>query len=282
MNKVYQVITDRIVSLLEAGTVPWHRPWDQLSWPKNLVSGKEYRGINPFLLSCTGFDSSYWVTYKQAKQKGGCVKKGEKGFPVIFWKLHEKEDAETGEQKKLPVLRYYTVFNVSQCDDIEAPESERTDREFSPIEACEKVVYNWPTGPQISFSGDRAFYRPSTDTVTMPKPERFHSNEEYYGTLFHELTHSTGHEKRLARPGVADLEHHTFGDMTYSKEELIAEMGAAFLAGHTGIERTTLDNSAAYLAGWLRILKKDAKLVVLSAAAAQRAADMILGKTFTS
>lgn len=280
-RNVYERITARILRQLEEGTVPWRKTWigGEQGHPRNLASGHYYRGINPFLLACTPYESPYWLTFNQAKKLGGCVLKGEKSTPVIFWKWWEKENSKTGEKEKFPLLRYYNVFNVAQCDlpsdklptDAPVPEFD-----FEPIAACVSVVSHMPSPPAIEHGGVAAAYRPSTDTVQIPKPERFERPEEFYSTLFHELTHSTGHESRLNRPGITSLI--SFGSRTYSKEELIAEMGATFLCGHCGIENAVIENSAAYIAGWLRKLRDDNRLVVHAAAAAQKAADYILGR----
>lgn len=282
MDKVYNLITDRIIVLLEQGVVPWRKPWrggDEL--PSNLVSKKPYRGINPFLLNCAPYGSPWWVSFKQAKKLGGSVKRGEKGFPVVFWKWMEKRVEENGKTvtKAWPMLRYYTVFNVEQCEGLDAkvPAPPEPPATFQPIKAAEAVVKAMPDRPKIRHGKPRAFYSPSQDLVNLPKRELFESPEEYYSTKFHELVHSTGHRKRLARDEVMDF--HGFGSEPYSREELVAEIGAAFLCGHAGIETATLENSASYIDGWLHRLKDDKRLVVTAAARAQKAADFILGKT---
>ncbi|MDZ4784226.1 MAG: zincin-like metallopeptidase domain-containing protein, partial [Planctomycetia bacterium] len=211
----------------------------------------------------------------------GHIRKGEKGFPVVFWKWRAADDTETTEEGKparsAPLLRYYTVFNVAQCDDLPAdriPTVETVTHPFTPIERAEVVVHGYPQGPRLEHGYPGAWYRPSADLVGMPTPEQFTSPEEYYNTLFHELTHSTGHRERLARKGITDDIH--FGSTSYSQEELVAEMGAAFLMGHCGLEQATLDNSAAYIDAWRQRLKADSRVVVFAAAQAQRAADLIL------
>ena len=280
-SKVYQIVTDRIIGLLESGTVPWRKPWASgaVGHPQNLTSGKRYRGINVFLLSAVGYGSPYWLTYRQAQGRGGNVRKGEHAIPVVFWKQWEttRTDPETGERGRvtIPVLRYFNVFNVEQCEGIEYPKPEQPATPFEPIEQCEHVVEEMPKRPEIRHGEARAWYQPSADLVNMPRPELFSQPEEYYSTLFHELTHSTGHRGRLNRKGIADV--HPFGSADYSREELVAEMGAAFLGGHCGIEPATIENSAAYIGGWLRRLKGDEKLVVQAAGQAQKAADFILG-----
>jgi antirestriction protein ArdC len=276
----YQVITDRVITLFEQGVIPWQKPWqsEQLL-PQNLISRKAYRGVNVFLLHAMMYESPFWLTYKQAQELGGNVKRGEKSCPVVFWKWLDVD--EDNERKRVPFLRYYSVFNIAQCEGIEAhvPKTEQTKREHNPIEAGERIVLAMPSRPEIKHGLDRAFYSPSGDFVGMPLPGQFRSGQDYYSVLFHELTHSTGHESRLNRKGVngADGEWSAFGSQSYSKEELVAEMGAAFLCGQAGIVERTLDNSAAYIGAWLARLKDDRRLVVQSAAQAQKAADFILG-----
>lgn len=276
-------ITARIVQQLETGTVPWRKPWHggEAGHPRNLVSNRQYRGINVFLLACAAPESPYWLTFQQASRLGGHVRRGEKSTPVVFWRWLEREDADSGEIVRYPLLRSYSVFNVEQCElppgkvppSVAAPENE-----FEPVAACERVVAEMPNPPAICLGGGSACYRPATDTVRVPQPQRFDSAAEYHATLFHELSHATGHESRLNRPGVTSEIH--FGTRTYAREELIAEMGAAFLCGHCGIENAVIDNSAAYIAGWLRKLRDDKRLVVHAAAAAQKAADVVLGRCF--
>lgn len=280
---VYEMITDRILKALENGTVPWQKPWKSAGSagvPANLKSKKAYRGINIFVLALQGFSSRYWLTFKQAKDLGGFIRKGESGTPVVFWKWIEKTKKDSnGEEEvvgRYPILRYYTVFNLDQIEGIDDPDvGEIADGDFDPIEACEAVVAGMPNAPEIRHGQPRAFYRPSEDFVNMPKTELFDEPAEYYCTLFHELAHSTGHESRLNRETLVDMV--AFGDTNYSKEELVAEMTAAFLCGVSGVENKTIDNSAAYIDGWRKKLSDDKKMVVCAAAAAQKAADYILG-----
>jgi antirestriction protein ArdC len=279
----YQVISDRMITLLEQGTIPWQKPWQSGDlMPRNLISQKEYRGVNVFLLHAMSYQSPFWLTFNQAKELGGHVKQGEKACPVVFWKWLEAE--ENGQAKRIPFLRYYSVFNVGQCEGIPAdkiPAQNGTKREHCPIADAERVVATMPKRPEVKTGLDRAFYSPAGDYVGMPAPGSFRSGEDFYSVLFHELTHSTGHESRLNRKGVTGTEGEwsAFGSTPYAKEELVAEMGAAFLCGQVGIVERTLDNSAAYVASWLQRLKDDRKLVVHAAAQAQKAADFILGKS---
>lgn len=279
---VYQIITDRIVGLLEAGTVPWQKQWKGgHEMPRNLISGKEYRGINIFLLHAMSYQSPLWVTFKQAAELGGNVRKGEKSCPVVFWKWLEGRDSQSGEPKRIPLLRYYSAFNVAQCEGLEKHlPATVTDRVHNPIAEAESILAAMPKKPEIRHGQRQAYYSPKADYIGLPDPAAFNSDQDYYNVLFHELTHSTGHESRLNRKGVAG-ESVSFGSQTYSKEELVAEMGAAFLCGHCGIADHTIDNSAAYIATWLSRIKEEPKLVVQAAAAAQKASDYILGKQFT-
>jgi antirestriction protein ArdC len=277
---VYQVITDRVIALLQQGTVPWQKPWQGAELaPQNLVSRKPYRGVNVFLLHAMSYTSPYWLTFKQARGLGGHIRMGEKACPVVFWKWLDVE--RDGEKERVPFLRYYSVFNVAQCEGIEGhvpSATGATRREHSAVETAERIVQGMPKRPLIKHGQAQAFYHPIDDYIGMPSPEQFRSGEDYYSVLFHELTHASGHESRLARKGVtgSDGQWGAFGSQSYSKEELVAEMGAAFLCGHAGIVERTIDNSAAYVASWLSRLKDDCKLVVQAAAQAQKAADFIL------
>jgi len=279
---LYQTVTDQIVAMLETGVVPWRSPIlgrSKAGHPKNLNTGKQYRGVNVFLLAFTsfakGYGSSYWLTFNQAKERGGNVRKGEKSSMVVFWKQYETKDKQTGEPVKVPVLRYYNVFNAEQMDGIEIPDAVKFEPlDFKPIEAAEQLAAGYLAGPAVSHDGgQQAFYRPATDSVHMPGKTRFASVEEYYSTLFHELSHSTGHSSRLDRK--LDTNPKPFGSSDYGKEELVAEMSAAFLCSHAGIQPTVIENQAAYLGGWLKQIKADKKLVISAAGQAQRAADWI-------
>jgi antirestriction protein ArdC len=194
----------------------------------------------------------------------------------VFWKWIDRTDPE--DKQKVPLLRYYNVWNVEQTEGITYPELVTDTNFFAPIEAAEKIVAAMPSKPPIEHIGNRAFYNPRSDSVTLPKLTSFESAEEYYSCLYHELSHSTMHESRLDRK--ATIQMHRFGDEGYSKEELVAEMGASFLCGHAGIENTTIENSASYIQGWLRALKNDKTLLVHAAAQAQKAADYILNRKF--
>ena len=281
---VYQIVTDRITAQLEAGVVPWRKSWTTTGAPRNLASGKAYRGINVWLLFSTGFTSPYWLTYRQALERGGNVRKGEKGTLVVFWKLFQRKGdgsqpttAATSQEagRMLPLLRYYTVFNVEQCDGLtDVPKPEAKTHEHEPLAEAEALWNAWTDKPAVTHQGNAAVYRRETDAITMPPRPQFQSAEDYYSTLFHEGTHATGHSARLSRATL--LESARFGSQTYSKEELVAELGSAYLCGTCGIVDRTVENSAAYLQSWLQAFRADKTLIVHAAANAQKAADYIL------
>jgi antirestriction protein ArdC len=263
------------VSLLEQGTVPWHKPWTvKTGLPRNLISKKPYRGINVFLLMAMSYESPHWLTFRQAIQLGGNVKKGEKSCPVVFWKRMKNEDQESDEPKKAPLLRLYHVFNVAQCEGLKDAPGEIQ----MPVTKPAEIVAKMPQPPVVKHGMAQAFYSPHEDCVGMPERERFDSEASYFATLFHELIHATGHEKRLNRASIS--ERNGFGSNPYCKEELIAELGSAFLCGYADIVDRTIDNSAAYLEGWLKQFQNDRTLIVSAAAQAQKAADFILGRSF--
>jgi antirestriction protein ArdC len=278
-ESVYDQITGRIIGLLDKGVVPWRKPWNtQTGMPRNLVSGKPYRGINVFLLHAMHYESPYWLTFCQAQQLGGSVKKGAKACPVVFWKRLEVEDEETHEIEKIPMMRIYHVFNVAQCEGLLR---ETTPVAETPLRAPakpEEIIAFMPKRPEIKHGLTHAYYSPAEDIVAMPERARFESEAGYYATHFHELTHSTGHPSRLNRLTLTASQG--FGSNPYCKEELVAEMGAALLCGQAGIVEQTIENSAAYVRNWLLQLQNDKKLIVQTAAQAQKAADFILGIKF--
>ena len=272
-TKVYEIITDQIVKALEAGTVPWRKPWRTIAgMPCNFVSKRPYHGINVFLLAFSHYGSPWWLTYNQARKLGGNVRKGEHGMPIVFWKTFDSktETDGNGKPKKCWMLRYYRVFNVEQTDGIDYPKPEMIDHD--PIPLCESVVDGWDDKPEIIHGGSRACYSDKQDRISMPEMGLFDPVAEYYSALFHEFGHATGHKNRLDRDASG-----CFGSRQYAVEELCAEMAAAMLCGFCGIESKTLDNSASYIASWLERIKGDPKLVVTAASKAQKAADMILG-----
>lgn len=277
MPDVYSIVTEQILKQMEQGTTPWRKPWTALA-PANLVSKKPYRGINVFLLAYQGYGSQFWMTFNQAKQLGGTVKKGEHSTMVVFWKpsKYTKRNEETGEDESRNslLLRYYRVFNLLQTEGLERFLPKNTAASQDPIEAADKLLAGYKNPPAFERS-IRAAYSPERDTLFMPDKHLFASIQEYYSTLFHETVHSTGHPSRLDR--FVASENRIFGSESYSKEELIAELGAAMLCGLSGIQNT-VENSAAYLQHWMKRLKDDSKLLVQAASAAQKACDRIIGE----
>ena len=279
-NALYEQVTNQIIRELEQGKIPWIKPWVQGIPPSNLISKKPYQGINHLLLSLTSFESPYFLTYKQAKELGGYVRAGEKGFQVIYWKLNRftETNPETlmETEKIIPLLRAYWVFNVTQCNDIPGdniPEIELPDC-FNPIESAEILVKEMPNPPKLEHSQNpQAFYSPLADLVHMPNQSFFKSSEGYYDTLFHELVHSTGHEKRLNRDTLQGIKNDS--SHSYDKEELIAELGGAFLCASAGITKE-IKNNAGYIQGWLKAFQDDSKMLIHAAGKASQAANYIL------
>lgn len=281
MTRAYDVITQQILTQLEQGTIPWRQPWRSPGLPKNLFTQRPYRGLNVWLLLARPYASSYWTTYRQVQEIGGWVRKGEKGTTVMFWKFGDDHKEEGSDEplthRRAPLLRTYTLFNVEQC---EVPSTLRerltvpAHRPFPAPVCCERVIAQMPHPPRLVHEARTAFYAPREDLVNLPPQFLFETAEAYFATAFHELCHSTGHPSRLARPGIADLA--PFASHAYSKEELVAEMGVAYLCGHCGIAPQTLENTAAYIASWLEHLQNDKTLLLQAASQAQRAADFIL------
>lgn len=273
---VYQIVTDRIVAALGGGVIPWRRPWSAVyGLPRNYATGAVYSGINAFLLHLSGA-LPFFLTFKQALALGGNVRKGAKGHPVVYYNVAVRENEQTGKEEKLPFLKYYTVFSVEDIEGIEfnLPEVER--HAHSPIEAAEAIVRNWEGRPTIEHRHQRAYYSPALDMVNMPARDTFTTGEGYYATLFHELTHSTGHACRLDRPDLTAGEDKL--SASYAREELTAEMGSSFVCAAAGLNtEQTESNAVAYIQAWLERLKNDKKLVLQAASKAQRAAKLILG-----
>ena len=279
---IAQVITDRIISELENGAAPWVKPWKSVKsrkhngQPWNPASGTVYRGINWTYLSFMGtaYTSNAWLTYKQAESLGGNVKTGEKGTPIVFWKpLAVKDKANPDQVTHVPMLKHYYVFNLDQCENVSIPVP-REEPDFSIVEwdACEKAEEMHArlalTGG-LHHGGNDAFYRPGTDSIHMPEKGQFQSRESYYSTLLHESVHATGHESRLKR-----LTPARFGSENYAYEELVAELGAAMLCAHCGLDGDL--RHADYIGSWLKALKDDKKFIISAAGKAQAACDYLI------
>ena len=273
---VYQAVTDRIIAQLEKGVVPWHKPWGGvIGGAFNRVSKKPYSMLNQMLLEHSG----EYATFNQWKNLGGKIKKGAKSEIVVFWKIFDKEEENNGkvEIKHIPCLRYFNVFHISQVEGVEPLEQNIVEHE--PTEEAETIknAYAAREGLEIrEIATNDAFYSPLGDYIQVPCRKQYQDVAEFYATLFHEMTHSTGVKNRLNRFN-ADAKIAKFGSADYSKEELIAELGSSMLMNHVGIENTaTFQNSAAYIKSWLGVLKGDNRFIVSASSKAEKAAKYIL------
>jgi len=273
---VHQIVTDRILEELKKGQIPWKKPWTGVrTGAYSRSTGRPYSVLNQLLL----FKPGEYLTFKQAMEAGGSIRKGEKASFVVFWKpLPVKETNKDGKEvtKIVPLLRYYHVFHIDQCENVKPKYTEPKLTFADPIKEAEAVLaeYSGRSGCRIYHQKqDRAYYSPGLDEIHLPLREQFPDIREYYSTAFHECTHSTGHEKRLNRLTKGTF----FGDSDYSKEELVAEIGSAILMNDLGIESpATFHNSAAYIQNWLSALKNDNRLIVSAAGKAEKAARLIL------
>lgn len=289
-KKICQMVTDRITAELEKGVIPWQRPWNNCGTGKgpcaiSHVTGRRYSLLNQMILMKPG----EYITYKQAQAEGGKVKKGEKGHPVVFWKqITIEEENKDGKKvkKTIPYLRYYTVFHIDQCEGIEPKYLDHPNGEIAhpdPIGEAEAIVSEYEAREALKITRDqqsnKAFYAPYGDYICVPAIEQYKAAEEYYSTLFHEMVHSTGHKSRLNRfTGKAAAA--AFGSEEYSKEELVAEIGAATLVNSCGIETAkSFRNSVAYIQSWLKALKNDPTMIISAAGKAEKAVEYIIGET---
>lgn len=281
----YDLVNQRIIAKLESGTIPWRNPRKGRAtsnqFAQNLVSHRAYHGCNFWILNYgTDFKSPYWMSFKQAIDLGGNVRKGQHGTPVTFWKFFQAEDKETGKCKNVPMLRSYTVFNLEQTENVRQPEPVVLP-DFNPIKSAQGIVDAMPHQPTIETGepqrgGSAGCYSPSTDTVTMPDSRDFCTSEGYYAVMFHELGHSTGHRTRLDRMQ-GDTAWSKFGSRPYAQEELVAELTSGYLCATCQIFDVLEENTAAYIASWIKTLKDDNRLFVHAAGKAQHSADWILG-----
>jgi antirestriction protein ArdC len=283
MSKVHNVISEILISKIQAAiesgeALPWRKTWSGASYnaPSNMVTGNKYRGINNLLLSIAPFGSEHWMTYKQITAKGGSIIKGSEYTPVIFFKWFKPKGAGSDESM-VPMLRFYKVWNIEQTTGIDysKPEPEVL-QDHERIARAEAIVSGYIAKPGLEHARDnQPCYMPGSDRVLMPEMGQFETPENYYSVLFHELTHSTGHENRLARKTLTDLNR--FGSHSYSREELVAELGAAMLCQEAKISNEdTISLSASYLQSWIKALKDDVKMAVIAGQQAQKAADHIL------
>lgn len=280
MKDLYADVTNRIITALEQGTPPWICPWQNGSaMPSNLATGKPYRGINVLILSVEAMGHNYtdsrWLTFRQANELGTRIRKGEHGTSIVFYRLREISegtgdvtDAVTAARRGVPMLRSYTVFNASQLECIPDRFALRPVVAWQPVSEAEQVINK--TGAVIHHGGDHAFYRPSDDSIQLPPLASFSQSVDYYATALHELCHWTGHSSRLNR--VLGRRHDIDA---YAFEELVAEIGAAFLCAHTGLPARM--EHASYIDSWLDALRRDKRLIFVAAGASQKAADFVLG-----
>ena len=270
----HEAVFNQMMTLMEQGQIPWRKPWKN-SAPRNGLTNRRYSGVNFFILSSSGYADERWLTYKQVKQLGGDVKKGEKSRQIVFWNILSKE--QDGKKKNIPLLKYFNVFNIEQTKGIEFTEEDLAKLEElrkSEIIEAEDIIEKYTDKPVTLFSHSFACYSPIEDTVKMPPKAKFDTTEHFYAVLFHEYAHSTGHSNRLNRKGVANFD--SFGTEQYSEEELIAEFTSAFLCNYAGIDNT-LENATAYIQNWMQAFKNNPEMIVSSANKAQKAVDYILG-----
>jgi len=297
---IYAEITNRIIAEMEQGTIPWKKPWVGSGNAVSYATGKPYSILNQMLLGEPG----EYLTFNECRKAGGFVRKGEKAKMVVFWNWLEQEDEETGNQegaqatsgedttvpqprscdakrgsrrKEIPFLRYYNVFHIRQCEGLKARHTKPHPNTAAADLTADAIIRNYTAREAVRLhhsEGDKAFYRPSDDSITVPTIAQFSSTAEYYSTIFHELTHSTGNAKRLNRIDRTAY----FSSETYSKEELVAEIGAAALVNASGLETSSsFKNSTAYVQNWLSVLRNDKRFIVSAAGKAEKAVKLILG-----
>ena len=288
-NSVFSVVTDRLIAEMEKGVVPWRVPW-ATGLPRSLSTGDQYRGFNAlvWVLVSEQHSTPFWATFNRVKELGGVIRKGEKSVPITFWKEvqgKEKEGEESSDEqggRKRLMCQYYRVFNSSQADwpngepkaVLNWRQAERGRQTNGPIQVAEaeKIIAEMADAPRIEHRGLVAYYSPDTDCIKIPPAENFSSPAGYYGTLFHEIGHATGHPRRLNRFGVDDKPSRE----EYSKEELIAELSSCFLCNSAGVV-PDYPQAASYIMEWAKRLRNDPRILVSAAASAQRATELVLG-----
>lgn len=278
-TNVYEMVTNRIIEQLEKEVIPWQRPWQGSNkGAYNRISNKPYSLLNQMTLQHTG----EYATFKQWTDLGGHIRKGEKAEQIVFWKLQPiEEENEDGEKviRQIPILKYFNVFHISQVDGVE-PKEKLEMNEHESIEEAEKIKVDYMNREHLQIRetiSDKAFYLPTADYIQVPCKEQYQNIEEFYSTLFHEIVHSTGHKSRLDRKDIKDCLYK--GDENYSKEELTAELGSAFLINMLDIEtEKSFKNSSAYIQSWLRVLKNDTHFIVSASSRAEKAVKYILNE----
>jgi antirestriction protein ArdC len=270
MKEKHIIVTERIIAELEGGCAPWVRPWKDASLPRNVLTRRCYSGVNVIELwmaqSAVGYPHAEWLSFRQALQLGGCVRKGEKGTPIFFYRVLEREDEKAkGGVKRIPLLRSYTVFNIAQCDGIK-PAEEIIPKPAERLATTDAFIAK--IGALVRHGGSEAYYSPLRDEITLPPFERFEAPEHYYATSCHEHSHWSGAKHRLAREFGK-----RFGDDAYAFEELIAELTSAYLCAELGIPGTL--RHPEYLASWVRVLRADTRALFTAGARASQAADYL-------
>lgn len=289
---LYQEVTNKIIGMVEQGVAPWRRTWSTYGLARNYATGHIYTGINLILMNNTLHPIPYFMSFNQVKEKGGRIRKGAKAEMVIYFNVYYKDGrdqtltkeqararSDTGEEiQVLKFIKYYNVFNIADIEGIDFDIKQIDLKQNEKIAMCECIIDQMPKRPEIRIiDSDRAFYSLTYDFIVMPSIRQFESAEAYYATFFHELTHATGHGSRLARDEVMNPQ--LYGTKPYGREELVAEMGASFLCSSAQIDFDAItENNAAYLAGWIKILKEDNRIIFKAAAGAQKAADYILNR----
>jgi antirestriction protein ArdC len=289
-NNAYDRVTERILDLMQKGVCPWRQPWStKIEPPQNFATHRRYSGMNFFMLSMSGYQSPYFLTFRQIQELGGSIRKGSHGFPIVFWSTSEVEtsrdtvnespepfvDPNKGKVKLVPFLKSYVVFNAEQIENIAFPSLPgASERPVNPIARAEEIIRDWKDAPETLHGFPKAYYRPDNDKIYLPSMKDFDRPEDYYCTRFHEMGHATGAPQRLNR----QIRNH-FGNEAYSREELVAEMTSAFLCAQCGIDNVVIENQAAYLSGWTKAISDDHRLIVTAASNAQRAANYIQGIT---
>lgn len=279
---VYSIVTNKVIALLEKGTVPWKQSWSNAGLPQNLLTKKAYRGINVWLLASLQYPVNSFLTAHQVREIGGGIIPGQQSHMVVFWKWKDSnkqdkdEDVENVHETDKPILRYYKVYNVAQCVGIPEYLLPTVKAPYKPLDECEKIYNNMINPPLVVYQAPKPYYNRILDVINMPISLSFKTVEDYYDTFFHELIHSTGHESRTNR-----LKRYqgNYGKEEYAFEELVAELGAAFLNSFTGIADSLLPANASYIQSWLERLQNDRKLIIMAAAHSQKACDYILTYT---
>ena len=271
---IYAEVTNRIIEQMEQGEIPWEKPWVGSDSIVSHATGKGYSLLNQILIGKPG----EYITYNQTQKEGGKVKKGSKSKLVVFWTILEKEDE--GETKKIPYLKYSRVFNIEDCEGIKPRYIKETPlHDNQDCQTARNVLDSYITREGIllehSMEGG-AYYQPMKDRIHLPELNQFCSTEAYYDTAFHECVHSTGHSKRLNRGSLTSGSF--FGNTEYSKEELVAEIGACAIVHMLGLEtKSTFRNNTAYIQNWLKALKDDRRMLVSASTAAYKAVNYIMG-----